>query len=227
MRRCTILVLIFLVGFIFVCYAQKNNEPFPPSLSLRTNIFSAVEVDAGVMLGVKYQWHKQFAAVLDPTFIFFNPYRNTNTNDNGSPLGIKIRSDVRYYLDKYRQGHDRFFIAPELHLKYITTKKWTEFGINCIGQQCNYYMYARYREIKNEAGASLKIGTEVYLDRKNLWSLEIYGGLGFKVYHFRQKDIPVGGMFLSDPNQDNIFGTREGTGVPILPGSFKISYRIF
>jgi hypothetical protein len=221
-----LLILFFLLGFSFACTAQKNNGEFSSSLTLRTNPFSILEVDGGVMLGIRYQWSRQFAAVLDPTFIFFDPYHNTNSNDNGRPIGIKIRSDVRYYFDKYTSGRNRFFIAPELHYKYVTEKRWANFGINCIGQQCNYYMNAMYREIKNEKGASLKMGAEVYLDKKNLWSFEVYGGLGFKINHFKQKDIPLGAMFISLPNHDNVFGFREGVAIPILPGSIKVSYRI-
>jgi Protein of unknown function (DUF3575) len=223
MVRSPVLLLFFLC-FTFQSFAQKNNKEFSPSITLRTNLFSILEADAGIMPGIRYQWSKQFAAVLDPTFIFFNPYRNVD-NNSGQPFGIKIRSDVRYYFDKYKPGHNRFFIAPELHFKHITTKKSATFGINCIGQQCSYYMNAIYKEIKNEIGAALKMGAESYIDKKNLWSFEIYCGLGFKYNHYKEKDIPVGGMFISQPDHGNIFESGEDA-IPILPGSIKISYRI-
>jgi hypothetical protein len=162
---------------------------------------------------------------LDPGFIFFSSYGNTNSS-YGQPSGKKIRADVRYYFDKYTPGRNRFFIASELHFKYVTTKKWSDFGINCIGQQCNYYMNATYRQIKNETGVAIKIGKEVYLDKRNNWSSELYIGLGFKVIHYKEKDIPVGAMFISQPNHNNGFGFREGTAIPYLPASIKISYRI-
>ena len=71
------------------------------------------------------------------------------------------------------------------------------------------------------------MGAEVRLDKKDLWSFEIYGGLGFKIYHLKQKDIPVGGTFISPPNRDNVFGFNEGEAIPYLPASIKIAYKIF
>ena len=227
MIRYPVMTLIFAFGFATLCSSQKKDEYFSPSLALRTNPFSVLEVDGGIMLGVRYQWSQRFAAVIDPTFIFFNFYQNTNSNVNGQPIGIKIRSDIRYYLNRYVPGRNRFFIAPELHLKYITTKKWDNFGINCIGQQCDYYMNAMYKEIKKETGAALKMGAEVRLDKKDLWSFEIYGGLGFKIYHLKQKDIPVGGVFTFPPENNNVFEFQEGTAIPVLPASIKIAYKIF
>jgi hypothetical protein len=225
MLRYIILILFFVISVSSICSAQISNKNFSPSLTLRTNLFSVLEIDGGIMLGACYQWSKRFAVVLDPTFIFFDLYQNNNSNTKEQPFGIKIRADVRYYFDKYVPGRNHFFIAPELHLKCITTRKWTNFGINCIGQQCNYYMNAEYHEIKNEAGAVLKVGAEVPLDKKNSWSFEVYFGLGFKYNHFKEKDIPVGGMFISPPDHNNLFEFGEDA-IPILPASIKISYRI-
>jgi hypothetical protein len=221
MLRHIILILFFVISVSSICSAQINNKNFSPSLTLRTNLFSVLEIDGGIMLGARYQWSKQFAAVLDPTLIFFNPYF-----DEERPFGIKIRADVRYYLDKYEPQHTRFFIAPEFHFKQTTTKKWATFGINCIGQQCSYYMNTVYKEIKNEIGGSLKMGAEVPLNRRNRWSFEVYGGLGFKVDHYKERDIPIGGIFMPEPTHDRVFGFGEDKPVPILPCSIKISYRL-
>ena len=226
MIRYLVLILVFAIGINSICYSQKNNEEYSYSISLRTNLFSVLEVDGGIMLGLRYQWSKRFAAVLDPTFIFFNLYDNTNSTSNGQPIGIKIRSDLRYYLDKNTSRRNRYFIAPEFHYKYVSTKRWANFGINCIGQQCDYYMNAKYQQIKNETGGTLKLGAEIPLSDKDKWAIEVYGGLGFKFKNFKQKDIPAGGIFLASPASDDVFGFEEGTAIPVFPASIKISYRI-
>ncbi|MES1220150.1 MAG: hypothetical protein ABUT20_31900, partial [Bacteroidota bacterium] len=96
MHRKPVMILLFIFIFISFCNGQIGNKDFSPSLTLRTNLFSVLEVDGGIMLGARYQWKKQFAVVLDPTFIFFSAYKNNNTINNtnayGQPFGIKIRS---------------------------------------------------------------------------------------------------------------------------------------
>ena len=159
-----------LMLFLFFCKngdAQKNVAKFDRFVSLRTNLLSIAEMDAGIMLGVGYQWNKRFSASLDPSIIFFNPYKNLN-EDYYHPSGIKIRLDVRYHFND-------LFIAPELHFKKVTTRKLTTFGINCIGRNCDFYKIDVYREVKTEAGASVKFGINLPLDNKNRWSFEFYG----------------------------------------------------
>ena len=221
MIRILFLTLFFIGTVTANCFSQKRELDFSRSISLRTNLFSLVELDAGIMLGVKYQFNERFAVMIDPMFIFYDPYNSHHQR----PLGIKIKSDVRYYLDRYRPGHDRFFIAPELHLKYVSTQKNDDFGINCIGGQCSYYMNAQYREIKNEAGGSIKLGSEISLDKKDIWLLEIYAGFGVRVIHYSERDIPFGASFVSVPIHQ--FPFRENTPVPILPGFIKLSFRIW
>ena len=221
MIRLFLLILVFNNGIITNCFSQKQERNSLRSISLRTNLFSFVELDAGIMVGVKYQINERFAAMIDPMFIFYDPY----DNHQHQPLGIKVKSDFRYYLDKYRPGRDRFFIAPELHLKYVSTKKIDDFGFNCISGQCSYYMNAQYREVKSEAGGSVKLGTEIPLDKKETWSLEIYAGFGVKVIHYSEKDIPFGSSFVSTPTHQ--FPLLEDTPVPMLPGFVKLSFRIW
>lgn len=227
-------VLIFFQLCIFYHSAkgqqQKESEKFEPLITLRTNPLSLAEPDGGVMIGIHYRWSNKFSATFDPTIIFFNPYWGW-VNNNQHPFGIKIRADIRYYFNKQTSYYDfsdsrGFFIAPELHFKSIATKKITTFGINCIGQQCNYYMNEFYDEIKNVIGAALKIGIEIPLDHQNRWAFESYIGLGLKVRSFKEKNIPLGGMFVTEPNREGILGIGGDGRFSHLPALVKISYRI-
>jgi len=191
---------------------------------LRTNLFSFLEIDGGVMLGARYQWNNLFSITVDPTFIFFNPYFGSLGEVSG-PLGIKIRADMRYHIPKeFLKG--RMFIAPEFHYKYRTIDRQATFGINCAGGNCPYFMEAIYAEDKTEIGGSLKTGGDLPLDKRERLAFEIYGGLGLKVFKYKERNIPTGGSFLNEPSHQDIFGTAEGIASPMLFGSIKLSYRI-
>jgi len=70
MVRYIILILFFAIIVFSIASAQINDKNFSTSFALRTNLFSEIEIDGGIMLGARYQWSKRFAAVLDPTLIF-------------------------------------------------------------------------------------------------------------------------------------------------------------
>lgn len=226
MRILALATIIFLLSSKF-SFSQQKELPNEKCIYIRTNPFSFLEIDAGVMVGVRYQWNKNFSATLDPTFIFFSPYYSAD-NYNSQPLGIKIRADVRYHFNKpLSKNGSRLFVAPEFHYKYRTIDRTTTFGINCINQNCAYYMEDTYREIKTEAGGSIKMGVDVPVDKRERLSLELYGGLGLKIFKYNEESIPPGGSFISEPSHQDFFGTLEGTATPLLFGFLKMSYRIW
>ena len=226
MIRAAIIIFLLIFSLISVCSAQTNIEKFIPSFSLRTNLLSFAEIDGGIMLGARYQWAKKISVTIDPTLIFFSPYRSQNSADLKTS-GIKIRADIRYHFEKFLLNLPGVFIAPEFHFKKAGIGKTTTFGINCVGQTCNYYMEAEYKEIKNEIGGSLKLGIDLPLDKKERFSFEIYGGLGVKVNHYTYKSIPAGGSFLSGENiHQDFFNIADGKAIPILPASIKLCYQI-
>jgi hypothetical protein len=194
------------------------------SITLRFNPFSFLETDGNVTIGAGYQWHRRWAITIDPGYIFFTPY--ANLNNSVSLSGIKIRSDIRFLFDKSKTGGFNSFVAAELHYKNVSSKKWDDFGINCLGGQCAYYQRAEYKEVKKETGASLKVGTliPVFNDR---WKAELYFGLGLKIKDFEETDLPVGGAFINPPDRGNIFNnTNENTAYIIIPAGIKIIFRI-
>jgi hypothetical protein len=223
-----ILALTSLIFFLFskFSFAQQKELPNERGIYIRTNPLSLLEIDAGVMVGVRYQWNKNFSATLDPTFIFFSPYYGAD-NYTSHPLGIKIRADVRYHFNIPRSTGSRPFIAPEFHYKYRTVDRTTTFGMNCINQNCAYYMEDTYREIKTEVGGSIKIGVDAPLDKRERLSLELYGGLGLKIFKYNEESIPPGGSFISEPSHQDFFGTSEGMPTPLVFGFLKMSYRIW
>ena len=226
--RTTCVLLLLLHGRLTELNGQSNlKKNVLPAFTLRFNPLSFMERDGNVMLGLGYQWHPRWAATFDPGYIFYRPYILGENNRPSSLSGIKIRSDIRFFFDKSRSGGFNTFIAPEFHYKYAATKKWDDFGINCLGGQCDYYQKAQYKEVKKETGGSLKLGTVLPL-WSSRWSAEIYGGIGFKFKKFRYTDLPLGGTFVNEPDQDNVFNNAdENKALPMVPAGVKIIFRIF
>jgi hypothetical protein len=219
--------LIFLTTLIFAntsfCQRGSSSER---GLYLRTNPFSFLEIDGGLMIGARYQLNKKISATLDPTFIFMNIYHEP-MSDVSSPLGIKIRADVRYYFKQYSSKTAGFFVASEFHYKYRTKDRLATFGFNCVNQNCAYFMEAIYTEVKKEIGGSLKTGLDAAISNNQRLAIEVYGGLGLKIFRYQEKSIPPGGSFLSEPSHQDFFGTAEGSATPMLFGSMKVSYRLW
>jgi hypothetical protein len=223
-------LLILFFAFSTNVIAQKEKNNFSKGIFLRTNPSSIFEYDAGIMLGVSYQWSKRFSATFDPMFIFFSPWRERNiNNEKNSVLGFKTRIDLRYHITAFNNKGIGFFIGPELHLKTTALSTVREFGINCIQGNCNYYQLARYKEIRNEIGMALKFGfnTPIGTGDNQRFSVEMYGGLGVKFIYLKQKDIPVGGSLPNINNRNVLFRyNEEGVAYPNLPAGIKLSYRI-
>jgi hypothetical protein len=220
--------LFFLIAVLYAttCFSQKRSLPAEQGFYLRTNPLSFLEIDGGMMIGARYQWHKNFSATLDPTFIFFNPYHEP-MNDASNPLGIKIRADVRYHFKKSSPRTIAYFVAPEFHYKYRTKDRHATFGFNCVRGNCAYFMEAIYTEVKTEVGGSLKTGFDVAMSNNERLALEVYGGLGLKIFRYKEVSVPPGGSFFSEPSHQDFFGTSEGAATPILFGSLKLSYRLW
>lgn len=219
-------MLLLLSGHIESNAQKEFKEPALPVITLRANPLSFLETDCNVTLGVGYQWHRRWAFTFDPGYIFFAPYSSTTDGERNQVSGIKIRTDVRFFFEKSRSGGFNTFIAPEFHYKYVTTKKWDDFGFNCVGGQCDYYQLAQYKEVKRETGAGVKLGTVLPLSGSR-FSVELYGGIGVKFKKFKETDIPIGGSFVNEPDRDGFFNnTQEGVGYLILPAGAKIVFRL-
>jgi hypothetical protein len=229
----TIFFTLLLVLFINqVSVAQSTRKPIIeiPSVNIRTGLTSLLDYDAGLMLGVNYRWSKHFSATLEPTWIFYNAL---HLNDDGivSPAGFKIRADVRYHFPRETRRDPDFFLAPELHYKSVNTEREDEFGINCIGGNCDYYQQAVYTEKKKEIGGFVKAGILTplsFLDKSNRLNIEAYFGVGIKRLTYTETDLPVGGSFVNPPVRDifNVEESAERNKVlrPMVPIGVKLCF---
>ena len=218
-------------AFLIIHFSGKTQENVRqfPVFSIRANPFSFLESDAGIQIGVGYRWSKRWAATLDPSYIFYTPVRNMLTNERDQLRGLKIRSDIRYHFNNFYFGSGfqllNPFLGPELHYKFVSTTKSADFGINCVGQQCDYYMIENYHEVKNEIGVALKAGFNRPISTR--LSLEVYGGVGVRFIHIKEKDIPIGGSFVVLPVHDGVIGASDGEPTPYAPIGLKLVYSFY
>jgi len=226
-----IICTIFFLSIFSNCFSQfeKDNFYSGPAITLRTNPFSVLEKEAGIMLGINYRWDKRWSATIDPTFVFYTITASMNGLPADRPLGIRVKTDVRYHIKNFIGGFENVFISPEGVFSYINTKKTAEFGINCTGPNCAYYMIDEYNEIKKEIGGAIKMGLIGPIKKKNEnWKLELYLGIGVSFFDIVEEGIPTGGSFITLPTYtDNTGGViREDEANIMIPFGLKISFRI-
>ena len=221
---------IFFLLIVGNCFSQieKDNFYTGKTITLRTNPFSFLQRDAGIMVGLNYRWHQRWSATIDPKFIFYAIQAPIGDMDPRSPLGVRIKTDIRYHIRNFLFGFENIFIAPEATFGYTRTRSIAEFGINCTGGNCAYYTAQKYTEIKKEAGGAIKIGMIGPIKKKNEnWKLEIYSGLGISFFDFQEKGIPAGGSFVRPPTHQDGLGTLDEDEANIMiPCGLIITYRI-
>jgi hypothetical protein len=229
MVRIICTIFFFLTGCNCISQIEKDNFYSGPAIHLRTNPFTLVEHDAGIMLGVNYRWAKRWSATVDPTLVFYRIRNTTNGSTPGKPLGVRVKTDLRYHIQHFWGGFENVFISPELVFGYINTKKTETFGINCSGPNCAYYMIDEYNEIKKEIGAAIKMGLTGPIKKRNEnWRLELYLGIGVSYFDIEEKGVPAGGSFIELPTYRNNFGNviEADSWNVMVPFGLKISLRI-
>jgi len=218
----TICTIFFLLIF-YNCFSQfeKDNFDSGKTITLRTNPFSFLQSDAGIMIGVNYRWRQRWSATIDPKFIFYAVQSPENSMDRRKPLGVRVKTDIRYHIRNV-------FIAPELVFGYTRTKLTAEFGVSCIGGNCAYYTLQEYTEIKKEAGGAIKFGFTGPIRKKNeKWKLELYSGIGVSFFDIQEDGIPPGGSFVRPPTHEDGLGTMDEDEPNIMiPFGLIITYRI-
>jgi hypothetical protein len=221
------LVIIFNLVKPFSVFSQSGDDFFTEKFfSLRTNPFSVFEKDGGLMLGANYRWNSRWSATIDPAFVFFTIHANLNGLPNDRPLGVRVKTDIRYHIPHFILGFTNVFIAPEATFARIRTRKTAVFGINCNGPNCDYYRQEVYTENKKETGAAIKLGlTRPIWKHRDNWKFELFIGMGVSFYDFRKKGIPTGGSFVNLPvYMDNLGNVREEGPNIMLPAGLKIVY---
>lgn len=225
-RRISVVVTTILLPFFSV--GQKVDEKQFPALFIRTNPLSFIEQHAGPSLGLGFQLNKRWAATVDGQLLLYELYQEFHEWDYRFSYidGWKLRADVRYNIVTARRPRG-VFIAPEFHLKNMKSRQEGDFGINCVGGMCDYYMRAEYVESRHEIGGAIKFGHYGNLVKERLF-LEGYFGLGMKYNSFKYKGLPPGGSFEFPPGMGFLRASqgKEDHWAPNFPVGVKLFYRI-
>lgn len=187
----------------FVCLAKAQEEKRFPAFTLRTNPLSALEHDANIMLGVGVHFSKRVAISVEPGWVFYNLY--SFNDDSRSASGLKLRTDIRYFLREFVPfGKNRFipFVAAEFHYKNVLINRTADFGMNCMNFNCEYFQQSDYKLNRKEAGGLLKFGAAFPLSRSQRFNGEFFVGLGARTQKFAYKNIPFGGSFSRNLSQE-------------------------
>lgn len=229
-RHCAIIFLLLNLAVVSFAQRAKKDVPALPVFSLRTSPLSFIEMDGNVMLGLGIRLTERWGINIEPGYVFWRPYADRKEGEKETTSGIKLRSEIRFYLNEYeRKVH--VFVGAEFHYKYVDYRRWEEFGINCIGGMCDYYQRASYRLNKKEIGGAAKFGMMFPMGSR--LSGEVFVGLGFKTTKYKESDIPPAGSFVNEPDRDDIplmitDGTQEEEPIsPLVPFGFKLVYRLF
>jgi Protein of unknown function (DUF3575) len=235
MMKKIICALLVLLALNLQAFSQRKGKftPKVPLLSLRTGISSWFDYDAGLMLGVNYRWSKHFSATIEPTWIFYNGLNNPDLDEVIKPSGYKLRADVRYHFRRESRRDPDFFLSPEFHYKSVNTEREDEFGINCLGGNCDYFQTATYTEKKKEIGGFIKAGILTplsFIDKTDRLNLEVYLGVGVKSVKFTETNLPLGGSFVNPPDR-LLFNTsndadRSTATAPMMPFGLKLSFNL-
>jgi len=218
-----IICTLFFLSIFYNSFSQfeKDNFYSGKAITLRTNPFSFLQRDAGIMIGVNYRWHQRWSATFDPKFIFYAVQSPANNTGPRKPLGVRLKTDIRYHIRNV-------FFAPELVFGYTSTKLTSTFGVNCTGGNCAYFTSQEYTEIKKEAGGAIKFGLTGPIRKNNEnWKLELYTGIGVSFFDFQEKGIPPGGSFIRPPIYEDARGTlSEDEPNVMIPFGLIITFRI-
>ena len=120
--------IIFTIFFLSLCSGcisqiEKDNFYSGAAITLRTNPFTLVEHDAGIMLGVNYRWTKRWSATIDPTFVFYTIQASPNGLPADRPLGIRVKTDIRYHMQHFWGGFKNVFISVDDLFCFINIAK--------------------------------------------------------------------------------------------------------
>lgn len=198
MHKKTGLFILALLCFTSTVMSQDKNKF--PAITLRTNPFSWLENDGNIMLGAGIHFSPRIAISVEPGWVLYTLY---DIGDGSNPAnGIKLRSDVRYFLREFVPlGKNKFipFAALEFHYKNIAISKREDFGINCINGNCDYFQQADYTMQKKEIGGLVKLGAIFPLSKSGRFNGEFFVGLGARHQKFSYKNLPQGGSMVNIP----------------------------
>jgi hypothetical protein len=198
------------------------------NITVSINPTSFMDSDAGIKTGVGFDVGKKTCIFSEFGFLFYDAFRNTETDKNAIK-GFIIKPSFRYYFKKPKTNNisEGSYVAGEFLLKSVKYYQNTPIGILDAQRNTIYSYIGGYTIRKNVLGFSILFGKKSFMDKNKKLGLDLYTGIGFRNRTLAVKDLPDGSAvnentFLNEKRL-NIGGASPNEK---LIGSFSLGMRI-
>lgn len=218
----TLLALFYICAAAGIATAQEKKPddltgPLP-NVKLRFSPLALAEPDMSLMFGAEYRLNDKWSVGSDLAYIFYS-FRSSNSINT---TGYKARAELRYYFKQ--KNRVAWFTAFELGHKQTSSRVSEEVG---IGAGPDYFQRIDYKEIRSALSASLKMGFQRYIDKKQKIFIEGFFGLGVKVLSEYKKDYVLPPNAWNNGQDEDIYFTIFGEGgSPNFPAGLRIGFRL-
>ena len=188
----------------------------PPNVILKVDLLSFFDTYSNLLIALEHRLKDDLYLQHGIGFVTgFNNYDFDDDEFINSPIGFKLRSEIRFYLDFVRRSRKGFYLAPELLYGYVSGDEEETVGINCEGA-CDFFRLLEFKAIRQEAAFHLKLGSQrIYREKI---SIDYFFGIGYKYEWFN-----VSGL---DLNESDVVDTEELYPEDDLRYSLTVGFRV-
>lgn len=182
---------------------------------------SLIDPLQSIQFALEHQLGGQTSLQHELGYIFnYENYDIFSSSSYTQTRGIRLRNELRFYLDRNAQGPEGFYFAPEILYNFVRFNKRASVGRDCNGDwNCQYYQYMDYRAQKQVFALHTKIGYQELIFNRLIF--DIYGGLGGR--HVKEVNIhPPKGLQPNDRFHFN--GEKYISNWPSVSLGFKLGY---
>lgn len=205
-----ILCLMAMLSTQSIVYAQntETKSSFSPKLIAKYSLFSLMEPETTIQLGVEYIFKPKIAFQQQFGYIFNNPLGHNIG-------GIRSRSEMRFYYtkDKRIQG----YVAPEVLYKFVQQNGIREFW----REEGAYRQTIDFEANRNVIGFMPKVGltNDIF---NSTFALDFAFGIGVKAIYYKS-NVPGDAIERNDISftGNTFFNNRlRNSGHEVLPNLY-------
>lgn len=205
------LLLVLLLICPCLSRAQDSSRVDSPSrfIILKYSPLSILDPISSYQFAVEYRlWEKAISLQHEAGYITNILFRES---DSRNREGIRLRNEIRFYLQPGGKEGEGAYIAPEILFIHYSYRKT---GTICHGFDqeffdCNYREKVDYEVQKQVYAFHPKVGYQrIY---KGI-AIDLYAGLGFRQVRIKETGRP------EEFEEDEYFSFKKGPGIYNLPG---------
>jgi len=196
-------------------YKIRSADTFVEKWVIKFAPYSLADIDGTVQGAVEYVINPSFSIQQELGYGRFAFWAVDNQPRIPRTV-FRARTELRWYLSRYEQNPEGFYLALEAFYKYVSMARDEEVNMG------SYFQKLEYQRIKNVVGGHFKVGWQVRLSDR--WLIDLYTGVGVRAIYI---DTP--GRPASIWSTRRLFGERPpGTYVlPSLAMGLKVGYILY